>query len=224
MKPKPVIKSLWQLTEKPVLCLITILLPLVLMSQDESLIPDLSQISDPEIWTLHNRELLPGAEIHLDARPGDGMLYLQKPFFSNAEIELEIRGQNIRGRSFVGLAFHGQNDTTFDAVYFRPFNFKDPDRNLHSVQYISHPIYTWSKLRKEHPDEYENSILPAPEPNDWFHVKIRIEYPQVRVFVNKSKTASLHIKQISKNKSGWIGFWVGNNSEGFFRNLKITPL
>ena len=67
------------------------------------------------------------------------------------------------------MAFHGLNDTTFDAVYFRPFNFNNPARNGHSVQYISHPEFPWYKLRKE---QYENLINPVPEPNDWFHVLI----------------------------------------------------
>ena len=133
---------------------------------------------------------------------------------------MDIKGKDIRGRSFVGIAFHGIDDS-FDAVYFRAFNFKSPERNTHSVQYISHPTYTWSKLRKEFPQKYENVVNPVPDPNDWFHVKIDIQYPYVKVYVNNSETASLEISQLSEHKKGWLGLWVGNNSEGMYRNLVI---
>jgi len=115
------------------------------------------------------------------------------------------------------------NDSTYDVIYFRPFNFKNPESNGHSIQYISHPKYTWSKLREQYPEKYENVVSPVPDPNDWFHVTITIKYPTVKVFVNDSEEASLAIEQLSSQKEGWIGFWVGNNSEGHFKNLKIIP-
>ena len=53
--------------------------------------------------------------------------------------------------------------TTYDAIYFRPFNFRtsDPARRLRAVQYISHPTYTWNKLRAERPGVYEKPVNPA---------------------------------------------------------------
>jgi hypothetical protein len=119
--------------------------------------------------------------------------------------------------------FHGINDSTYDAIYFRPFNFNNPERNGHSVQYISHPEYTWYKLREEHPNKFENMVSPIPEPNEWFHVTILVEYPVVKVFVNNDAKPTLEIKQLSNQKEGLIGFWVGNNSDGYFRNPKIIP-
>jgi CubicO group peptidase (beta-lactamase class C family) len=119
------------------------------------------------------------------------------------------------------LAFHGLNDSTYDAVYFRPFNFKNLERSNHSVQYISHPKYTWYKLREENPGKYENTVKPIPNPEEWFHAAIVVEYPIVKVFLNNSEEPSLTINQLSTRISGKIGFWVGNNSEGYFKNLKI---
>lgn len=209
-------------TTKLFFLLIHLCIGLSLFAQNE-IIPDLSKCNDTAIWTLHNRELHMDKEVHLDGKPGDGLLWIKEPIFSNGKIELEIKGKDIRGKSFVGLAFHGLNDSIYDAVYFRAFNFKDPGRNGHSVQYISHPEYTWYKLRNEQPEKYENSVTPVPEPTDWFHVTILIEYPIVKVFVDNSVEPSLTVEQLSSRKEGWIGFWVGNNSEGFFRNLKIIP-
>src|SRR5207237_504148 len=100
-------------------------------------------------------------------------------------IELDIKGKDVQGQSFVGVAFHGVDDTTYDAVYLRPFNFKtdDPVRNTHAVQYVSHPTYPWQKLRAEHPGEYEQPVTPAPDPNGWFHVRVVVASPKVSVFV-----------------------------------------
>lgn len=189
--------------------------------QQNEIIPDLSKCNDTTIWILHNRELHIDKEVHLNGKSGDGLLWMKELVFTNGKIELDIKGKDIQGRSFVGLAFHGLNESTYDAFYFRPFNFKNPERKGHSVQYISHPEYTWNKLRNEHPEKYENPVLPVPEPTDWFHVTIVVDYPNVKVFVNNSVEPSLNVEQLSSRKEGWIGFWVGNNSEGYFKNLKI---
>jgi len=174
-------------------------------------------------WTQFNRKVtFTGDIIHLNAQERDGLLWLNNFNFSNGVIELDIKGKNAPGQSFVGFAFHGVNDETFDAVYFRPFNFKNPERNSHSVQYISMPDNDWSKLRTEHPGKYENTVNPVPEPvDDWFHTKIVVEYPSVKVYVNGSNEATLEIEQISNQKQGKVGLWVGNGSEGWFKDLNI---
>jgi len=130
-------------------------------AQQNEIVPDLSKIRDTNLWTLQNRELVQGSAIHLNGKPGDGMLWLNASNFSNCTIDLDMKGKDENGKSFVGLAFHGLNDSTYDVIYFRPFNFKSKERNGHSVQYISHPNYTWFKLRKEHPEVYENKVAPA---------------------------------------------------------------
>jgi len=43
----------------------------------------------------------------------------------------------------------------------------------------------------------------------------------VKVYANGSEQPSLEIKQISDRKQGKVGLWVGNGSEGWFKNLKI---
>ena len=178
---------------KLLLSIILLMISVSLFGQKNEIIPDLSKINDTTLWVLNNRDVDINKDVHLNGKSGDGILWLKSPLFTNGRIELDIKGKDERGKSFVGLAFHILNDTTFDAVYFRPFNFKNPDRNGHSVQYISHPEFTWFKLRKEHPKQYENPINSAPKPNDWFHVSIIIKYPVVEVFVNNSEKPSLSI-------------------------------
>ncbi len=193
-----------------------------LLAQDKEISPDLSSVNNPDQWTLHNRRIIDGEAVHLNGQPGDGLLSINEMVFKNGTINVDIKGIDERGRSFVGIAFHILNDSTFDAIYFRPFNFKSPERKGHSVQYISHPNNTWYFLRENFPEKYENPVMPVPDPTDWFHATIVVNYPKVEVFVDNSEEPSLVVEQLSSRKEGKIGFWVGNNSEGWFKNLTIV--
>src|SRR6266508_4098814 len=97
--------------------------------------------------------------VFLNAAPNDGLAWITGVELSEGTIELEIKGKNEQGRSFVGIAFHGQDNQAFDAVYLRPFNFKaaEQERRSHAIQYISMPEYDWSKLRKNDPGKYESA-------------------------------------------------------------------
>jgi len=162
--------------------------------------------------------------IRFSKNNGDGIAWLKGVEFSNGIIELDIRGKDLMQQSFVGVAFHGINNETLDVIYFRPFNFQsmDPVRKIHAVQYISHPDYTWSVLREKHSGQYEKAVTPAPDGNDWFHAKIVVQYPKVTVYVNGNSEPSLVVDKLNDRKTGKIGLWVGNNSDGDFANLQIT--
>lgn len=182
-----------------------------------------STVMTSENSTVYNREVVfENGIAHLNSDDHDGILWLTDYDFKNGTIELEIKGKNALGQSFVGLAFHGKDNQTYDAVYFRPFNFKNPDRKTHAIQYISMPKYDWSTLRETFPGKYENEMKPVPEDvEDWFRVKVEVLHPHIKVYVNGSDEPALEVDQISETKQGKIGFWVGNSSEGWFRNLKI---
>jgi hypothetical protein len=164
--------------------------------------------------------------LRLDARQGDGLAWWPDLMFADGTIEFDVRGKDVMQQSFVGLAFHGLDAQTFDAIYFRPFNFKatDPTRRVHAVQYISHPAFPWDKLRSERPGEFEKEVVSPPNPNDWFHVRVVVQHPVVRVFVNDQTAPSLQVRQLSDRKRGWVGFWVGNGSDGSFANLSVGPV
>ena len=163
--------------------------------------------------------------VRLSEAPGDGVAYLQGTEFANGIIELDIRGKDVQQQSFVGVVFHGVDGAAYDAVYFRPFNFRagDPARRIRAVQYISHPTYTWQKLRAEHPGKYEQAVTPVPDPTGWFHVRVVVASPKVSVFVEDAKEPSLIVSQLSERGKGLIGLWVGNNSGGDFADLRLTP-
>lgn len=175
-------------------------------------------------WHVVNRLVLYSNEVKLSKAQGDGLLYFNDLEFGNGTIELDIKGKNDPGKSFVGIAFHILNDKTFDAVYFRPFNFEDKERKFHSAQYVSMPQYDWSRLRESYPGKYENTVQPVPNPDDWFHATIVVNFPEVKVYVDYAGEPSLVVRQISTQKKGKVGFWVGNYSEGSFKNLKINTI
>jgi len=200
--------------------------PVLISGQDVK--PDLSEISNAAIWKTSNREVSKTGTgeqttVMFDARQGDGIAVFQDLEFENGTIEFDVKGKNVFQQSFVGVAFHVQDEKTFNAVYFRPFNFKneDPVRKNHAVQYISHPQFTWQKLRADFPEKYENPVSPVPDPDQFFHAKIVVQASEVKVFVNGADIPCLEVELLSQFKKGKIGIWVGYGSDGTFKNLII---
>ena len=198
--------------------------------QKKTISPDLTKLAEGKGLKHFNRtasSLNDGARkgVRLSEGPGEGPAYLEGIELADGTIEFDVRGKDVQQQSFVGVAFHGVDATTYDAVYFRPFNFRaeDPARRLRAVQYISHPTYTWQKLRAEHPGRYEKPVSPVPDPNDWFRVRVVVASPRVSVFVNDAAEPSLIVNQLSDRKKGLVGLWVGNGSGGDFANLTIVP-
>lgn len=164
--------------------------------------------------------------IVFNAQEGDGLGILEDQSFEHGKLMLSIKGENKPGRSFVGFAFNIQNDSVYEAIYFRPFNFvaKEQIRKSHMVQYIYHPEFTWKKLREERTGEFENEIVNPPNPDEWFKAIIDIDKNYVTVFVNDSKTPSLKVKRLTKTKSDKVGLWTGFNSAGKFKDLEFITI
>jgi hypothetical protein len=158
----------------------------------------------------------------VDERVGDGVIWLDGVEVRDGIIELELRGANRPGQSFVGVAFRGADDRTYEAVYFRPFNFQaaEPARER-AVQYVSHPDYPWARLRSEHPGRYEDAMSPVPDPDGWFRARLVVEGSTVRVFVNDAKMPTLAVTTLTEPRRGRVGLWVGNGSGGDFANLRV---
>jgi hypothetical protein len=181
--------------------------------------------ADPGKWATHNsRATFDEGIIHLiNTSDKIALLWLNNTNFKNGIVELDVKGKNVRGQSFVGVAFHGSDDETYDAIYFRPFNFRDPEKKDRAVQYINKPDNDWDVLREKHPGKYEHAVQPIPDPNEWFHVKIVIDFPGIRVYVNGSREPSLEVEKISKRGNGKLGLWI-DSEDGWFKNVVITHL
>ncbi|MGH9673836.1 MAG: hypothetical protein ACRD44_11705 [Bryobacteraceae bacterium] len=198
--------------------------------QTKTIEPDLAGLVERRGFTVFNRSLTVITDagrkgVRLTEAPGDGVAYLAGIEFSNGAIELDVRGKDVQQQSFVGVVFHGVDASTYDAIYFRPFNFRteDPARRLRAVQYISHPVHTWQKLRTEHPGKYEQPVNPVPDPTGWFRARVVVASPKVSVFVDGAKEPCLVVSQLSDRQKGLVGLWVGNMSGGDFANFRVIP-
>lgn len=163
------------------------------------------------------------AAVEMNAAEGDGLCILDIGPFQTGSIEVELLGENSPGRSFIGIAFNIQDEETFEAIYFRPFNFvaKEQIRKEHMVQYICHPEYTWSILREERPGEFENEIPHPPDPEGWFSTIIQVSEDSVAVFLKDQVDPLLEVERLTSGKSNRIGLWVGNGSSGRFKDLVL---
>lgn len=205
-----------------------VLLGFTSFSQKPLLI-DLHKAMKNKGLTIVNREVTLITEenhkgIKLSKAYGEGIVWLNNIEFSNGTIEFDVRGEDVKQHSFVGLAFHGKNDSTYDAVYLRPFQFKAADEvsQKKMLQYISLPEFTWRKLREQSPGKYENSITPAPNPNAWVKVRIVIKNSIISTYINDNKEPSMVVEKVTSIKTGSIGFYVADTSGGDFANIKIT--
>jgi hypothetical protein len=155
---------------------------------------------------------------------GMGVVWLDGYDFVNGVIELDILGHSkpVQG-SFVGVAFHVVDGRTHDVVYFRPFNFRAADSAAHShaVQYVSNPEWPWYKLRSERPGGYERAVVPEPDGDEWFHVRVVVERRKIGVFVNGAAEPCLVVEKLGPRTHGSVGLWVGEGSDGYFANLRV---
>jgi hypothetical protein len=65
--------------------------------------------------------------VRLSASSGNGVAWVEGTDFRSGTIEVDIRGREDLQQTYVGIAFHRKNDTTYEAVYLRPFNFRIQD-------------------------------------------------------------------------------------------------
>lgn len=176
-----------------------------------------------------NREVtrldgMPGA-VHVSEKEGPGVVWIDGSDFGEGTIEVNVRGRDVQQRSFVGIAFHRKDDATYEALYLRPFNFRaeDPARRQNAVQYISVPDYDWPRLRKEFPSEFENPVDASVAPTDWVPLRIVVKGATVQVYVGAVQSPTLEVRRLGTLDRGAIGLWTGNNSDGDFANLRVTP-
>ena len=151
--------------------------------------------------------------------------------FGNGVIEAEIAGAPAPNapegaRGFVGIAFRLQTDMrTYDAFYLRPTNGRaeDQERRNHATQYISHPDWTWARLRKETPSRYESYVDLMP--GVWTKIKIEVRGDKARLFVHDQAQPALVVNDVKSgaNGKGAVALWLDSGTVAHFRNLSVQP-
>jgi len=163
--------------------------------------------------------------VHVSEKAGPGVVWIGGTNFSQGTIELDVRGRDVFQQSFVGIAFHGKDDNTYEAVYVRPFNFRTTDRarHQHAVQYIALPEYDWPRLREQFPDEFEKSVDPSVAPSDWVPLRVVVNDRTIQAYIGRVTSPTLEVRKLGSQAQGLIGLWAGNTSDGDFANLRVTP-
>lgn len=202
--------------------------------QEKVITPDLGKIVDGKSWKVHSAtaevvEVDGRKAVRLKAK-GDsadgiiGLAVVDGSEFTTGTIEIDLKGKNVRQESFLGVAFNVVDEKTFEAVYFRPFNFKaEGVFKGRAVQYIAWPENIWEKLRETQPGVFEAPVNPVPDPDGWFHARIEVGEKQVRVFVEDAEEPSLTVNRLAEGgKSRPVGLLV-DVSDGLYANFRVMP-
>lgn len=151
--------------------------------------------------------------------------------FRNGTIEVMVKSRLLNdapefARGFLGLAFRiNEDNSRFESIYLRPTNARSDDqlRRNHSIQYFSYPDYKFNRLREEDPGKYESYADMGLD--EWISMKIIVKGSTAKLFLNNNSQPSLIVNDLKngKNESGSVGLWVEIGTEGYFKDLKITP-
>jgi len=175
------------------------------------------------------KDMTPEQQADAQARVGQYAL-VEGLEFDNGVIEAEIAGAPEPGagsgaRGFFGLAFRLQNGA-YDAFYLRATNGRadDQERRNHTVQYISHPDWTWFRLRKETPSKYEAYVDLVPDV--WTKIKIDVQGDHARLYVHDQDQPTLIVNDLKSGAhgKGGIALWIDQGTVAHFRNLTVQPL
>ena len=150
--------------------------------------------------------------------------------FTNGTIEAEIAGEPAPNapagaRGFVGIAFRVQPDLrTYDAIYLRPTNGRaiEQERRNHAVQYISHPAWTWNRMRTETPSRYEAYVDLVP--GAWTRIRIEVRGDTARLFVHGQRQPTLVVTDVKSGAGarGAIALWIDAGTVAHFRDVRVN--
>jgi hypothetical protein len=150
----------------------------------------------------------------------------------NGTIEVKVLSRLLKNapdwaRGFIGLTFRiNDENSKFESIYIRPTNGRADNqiRRNHSIQYFAYPDFKFERLRKEAPELYESYADMGL--NEWINLKIELKGAKAKLFLNNSKYPVLIVNdlKLGENAVGGIGLWVGNWTEGFFKDLKVTNI
>jgi hypothetical protein len=204
-------------------------------AQQKAVAPDLSRINQAKAWRLINADCDTAMEdgkrvvrlrpkVKATTGSSIGLALVEGLEFAEGSLEIDLKGKGKEQASFLGVAFGVVDGKTFEAVYFRPFNFMrdDPAFRARAVQYVAWPDHTWEKLRQTKPGVCESAVKPVPNPSTWFHARVVVTKQKVSVWVDDAKEPCLVVERLASPGKGKIGLWV-DSQEGAFSGLKIFP-
>jgi hypothetical protein len=160
--------------------------------------------------------------------PGGPLVLLDKVQFKNGAIDVDVAGAPAKGapedaRGFIGVVFRAQSDSRFEIIYLRPTNSHADDqlRRNHTTQYSAEPEWPWDRLRKESPGVYESWV--DMETGKWTHMRIVVHGTDASLYVNHAANPCLIVHDLKLGETeGAVGLWMGQDTEGYFKDLRVT--
>ena len=162
---------------------------------------------------------------------GEDMLaILDAEKFKDGVIEIDVAGSprgdaSATARGFIGVAFRtGEHGEWSEVFYLRPTNGRADDqlRRNHSVQYVSHPDYTWNRLRQENPGVYESYT--DLEPGVWTPMRIVVSGTTARLYVNGATQPCLVVNDLKHGAgAGRVALWAQMETDAYFGAISLTP-
>ena len=91
---------------------VALVTPFRVVGQSKTIEPDLGALADGKGLNASGRTITrltdgPRKGVRLSEAQGEGPAYLPGIEFANGTLELDIKGRDVQGASFVGVAFHG---------------------------------------------------------------------------------------------------------------------
>ena len=171
------------------------------------------------------------AKPHENQTPDDNTYALvNEKVFHNGVIDVDVRSRllptaDITNRGFIGIVFRAKEDSSeFECFYIRPTNGNtdDQERKKHGCQYFSYPGYTFAYFRKHGILGYEAPIKGYLD--KWFHLRLVIQDDEGIFYVDDMENPVLHVNHLKHGKyaKGYVGLYVDNGTEGYFKNLVVT--
>jgi hypothetical protein len=204
-------------------------------AEQKGITPDLARLNDPKVWSVINADWKTATEdgksvVHMAPKGGDlpdrsnvALALVEGLEFGEGTLEIDLKGRGKQQRCFLGVAFHVVDGNTFEAVYFRPFQFMaDVPLRSRAIQYVCWPDHLFQTLRQEKPGKYESAVKPVPDPGGWFHARIEVTKRKVSVWVDDGKEPCMVVDRLSSREGGKVGLFV-DSREGTLSNLTIRP-
>jgi hypothetical protein len=96
----------------------------------------------------------------------------------------------------------------------------DQLRRNHSTQCISHPGFTWQRLRSESPGLYESYVDLAT--GEWTHVRIDMAGAHAALYVNRAAQPCLIVNDLKLSPAaGAVALWIDVGTQAYFRDLRV---
>jgi hypothetical protein len=168
--------------------------------------------------------------IERDGAPGGAYAIVKGLAFHDGIIELEVSGAPSKtadptARGFIGVMFRVKPDGAHcENIYLRPANGRAEDQlqRNHAVQYVSPPEWDWKRLRDETPGQYESYV--DLQPGEWTRIRIVVHGKRAALYVGGAEQPCLIVKDMKLGDSeGGVALWIGPGTEGYFRDLTVTP-